>query len=144
MIYLSITKVVSLRDKFKQSLVISAIILTSILYITAVLDALPKIKFQKELLNFRTKHWLAHNHGLFFYEPSEANRTMVSSIQSGIYNLPPTHSSRFQKFLFSTNFKQNNLPKYGKLKNIRRFQWVRGQTSKWLTFFSFGRGCKKS
>jgi hypothetical protein len=88
MIYLSITEVVSFGDKFKQSLVISAILLTFILYIAAALDTLPKMKFQNELLNFRTKHWLAHNHGLFFYEPPEANRTLVSSIQSGVYNLP--------------------------------------------------------
>jgi hypothetical protein len=88
MIYLSITEVVSFGDKFKQSLVISAILLASILYIIAALDALPKMKFQNELLNFRTKHWLAHNHGLFFYEPPEANRTLVSSIQNGIYKLP--------------------------------------------------------
>ena len=88
MIYLSITEVISFGNKFKQSLVISSILLTSILYIVAALDTLPKMKFQKELLNFRTKHWLAHNHGLFFYEPLEANRTMLSSVQSGIYNLP--------------------------------------------------------
>jgi hypothetical protein len=88
LIYLSITDVFSFSEKLKQSVVISAIALTSILYIGSAMDALPKMKFQKGLLNFRTNHWVIHNHGLFFYDPPEANRTLVSSIQSGIYKLP--------------------------------------------------------
>ncbi|KMP12688.1 hypothetical protein UR09_00395 [Candidatus Nitromaritima sp. SCGC AAA799-A02] len=90
MVYLSFLELCGGEKILSYKTMAMFIFLTVTIYALSILDAKPKIEFQRDMMVYRLNHWALNNNSLFFHDQTAANGILSSAIERGIYH-PPNH-----------------------------------------------------